>query len=302
MKSSASSNPHIIFIFIDGVGMGENQPAFNPMALSKTGLFMPDGKTELPFGGIKLGLDPLLGIPGLPQSATGQTSIYTGFNAPEVIGHHLFGFPNQQLRELLKKQSLFVRLKSFGRNCRFLNGFRPVFFTTPEIFIKMRMSATTEMNRAAELPFTSLADIKRGEGLYHEYSNRILRRLGFRVPLFSAEDAAAVIINESRKYDLLLYEYFMTDNAGHSRNLQSGRKEVEKIERLVHNVAEKMDRENTILIVASDHGNLEDLRTKSHTYNKSFFALWAKSADVSNLKRITDIAPLVLKLLNVRIH
>jgi len=297
MKFSASSDRHIILIFIDGVGIGENEPAFNPMTFSETGIFSPNAHSGLPFGGLRAELDPILGVPGLPQSASGQTSIYTGINAAGKIGHHLFGFPNQILRDLLKRESLFVRLKAAGKHCRFLNGFRPVFFTTPEIFTKMRMSATTEMNRAAGLPFTSLHDIRQGTGIYHEYSNRILRKLGFNVPIFSPEDAALIVLNESRKYHLLLYEYFMTDNAGHSRDMEFGKKEVHKIEKLIYQVASGIRLDDTMLIVASDHGNLEDLRTKSHTRNKSFFAFWGKTTNMPVITSLTEITPFIYNLL-----
>jgi 2,3-bisphosphoglycerate-independent phosphoglycerate mutase len=90
-----------------------------------------------------------MGIPGLPQSATGQTTIYTGINAPKKLGKHLTGIPNRELRELLRKFSIFVILKNEGFKCKFMNAFRPIFFTTPEIFLNLHMSATTEMNRYA---------------------------------------------------------------------------------------------------------------------------------------------------------
>jgi 2,3-bisphosphoglycerate-independent phosphoglycerate mutase len=298
MNFSDSSNRHIILIFIDGVGIGEPDPAFNPLMFSKNGIFLPDGPDRLVFGGVKVGLDAVLGVTGLPQSATGQTSIYTGINAAGIIGHHLFGFPNQPLRDLLHHDSLFVRLVAKGKKCRFLNGFRPVFFSTPEIFARMRMSATAEMNRGAGLPFTSLDDIREGRGIYHEYTNQFLNNLGFSMPSFTASDAADIIVAESRKYHLILYEYFMTDAAGHSRDLAFGKREVRMIEQLIFGVASRINREDTVLMVISDHGNLEDLRTKSHTLNLSYFALWGNDIPVSDLRKITDVTPMILDLLS----
>ena len=298
MNSSDSSNPHIILIFIDGVGVGESDPTFNPLMFSQSGIFHPDGQDRLPFGGIKKGLDAVLGVAGLPQSATGQTSIYTGINAAGIVGHHLFGFPNQPLRDLLHHESVFVKLVRGGKQCRFLNGFRPVFFTTPEIFARMRMSATAEMNRGAGLPFTTLEDIRNGQGIYHEYTNQFLNDLGFSMPFFTASDAADIIVAESRKYHLILYEYFMTDAAGHSRDMAFGKKEVGRIEQLISGVASRINLKDTVLIVISDHGNLEDLRTKSHTRNHSFFAVWGDGIPVPDLKKITDITPMILDLLS----
>ena len=173
---------HVILLFLDGVGVGSNDPAINPCCYS-THVINPNSKS-LPKNGLRFALDACLNIPGKPQSATGQTSIYTGKNAAKLIGKHLFGFPNQPLRELLSKKSLFVELKNKNFQCKFFNAFRPVFFTSPELFIAMRMSTTTEMNRAAKYSFSSLKDIKNEKALYHEFTNEELRSKGFDLPYF----------------------------------------------------------------------------------------------------------------------
>ena len=48
----------------------------------------------LPFGGLVKPVDPKLGVKGIPQSATGQTSLLTGVNAQGVLGYHKSGYPN----------------------------------------------------------------------------------------------------------------------------------------------------------------------------------------------------------------
>ena len=51
-----------------------------------------------------------LGVKGVPQSATGQTALFTGLNAAEVIGRHSQGFPGPTLRKLIRQQNLFSTL------------------------------------------------------------------------------------------------------------------------------------------------------------------------------------------------
>ena len=81
----------VLFLFLDGIGLGENDPAVNPFAQAK----MPNlnallgGRTLLkedaPFVGKKatlLAIDPAVGVAGLPQSATGQAMLLTGVNIP----------------------------------------------------------------------------------------------------------------------------------------------------------------------------------------------------------------------------
>jgi bisphosphoglycerate-independent phosphoglycerate mutase (AlkP superfamily) len=291
VKSSVSSK--IILLFIDGVGFGANNPDINPCSYSETGIFHINN--NLPHSGHKYAIDAQMGIPGLPQSATGHTSLYTGINAPKFIGKHLTGFPNKELRGILKKYSIFVQLQNEGYKCKFLNAFRPVFFTTPEVFANLHMSATTEMNRYAGYNFASFNDIKNEKALYHDYTNKENIQRGFDLPSFSAEKAADILIQESEKYNLILYEYFLTDFAGHAQNMKRSIAEIRKVENLIIGVVTQMDTERTVLIVVSDHGNIEDIRTKSHTTNPAFLGIWDKehSDESHDFRSLKDLFPFI---------
>ncbi len=283
----------VIVIFVDGVGIGQQDVSYNPCLHSNYQIFSPT--INLPFNGIQFSLDACLGVNGLPQSATGQSSIYTGKNAAKLIGKHLFGFPNQKLKELLIKQSVFEKLNSLSYRCKFINAFRPVFFTSPEIFNNVRLSVTSEMNRAARLPFCSIKDIKNKNALYHDFTNKELIEKGFQLPIFDSKTASKVLIDQSKKYDLILYEYFLTDKAGHSKNMKYAISEINKIESLIYMVIEKSEGTNTSIIVCSDHGNIEDLRSRSHTYNPAYFAVWTKK-NIQKLSSLMDIYSLIKKL------
>jgi 2,3-bisphosphoglycerate-independent phosphoglycerate mutase len=291
-RSSVSNN--IILLFVDGVGIGIDDPAINPCCNSTTGIFHVN--SNLSKSGLKFPIDAQLGVPGLPQSATGHSTIYTGRNAPELIGKHLTGFPNKELRYLLEKHSLFVKLKNLDFTCKFINAFRPIFFTTPEIFSNLHMSATTEMNKYAGYDFSDFQDIKNEMALYHDFSNEENRNRGFDLPLFTADKAGEILVRESVKYDLILYEYFLTDFAGHAQNMERSIREVRKVENLILAVLKYMDFDNTILIVASDHGNIEDVRTKSHTTNPAFLGIWDRTTTntYSEFKSLQDIYPYIL--------
>jgi len=283
----------VIIIFIDGVGIGENDLDFNPCLHSKHKILSPI--KNLPFDGKRYALDACLDVNGFPQSATGQTTIYTGKNAANHIGKHLFGFPNEKLTELLVNHSIFVKLISKGYRCKFINAFRPVFFTSPELFKNVRLSATSEMNRAAGLSFNTLKDIKNKKALYHDFTNSEVIEKGFQIPKFNAEVASSILIDQTKEHDLILYEYFLTDKAGHSKDMNYSIAEINKIESLIFNVAQIIDLTDTSLIVCSDHGNIENIQSKSHTLNPAFFAVWTKR-EVKNLTSLLDIYPLIVEL------
>ena len=88
---------HILLLFLDGIGLGDDNPDVNPFVVAK----MPDltaltnGKRWLRDTGrqeseraIFIPTDPRLGVAGRPQSATGQAAILTGKNVPQLLGEH----------------------------------------------------------------------------------------------------------------------------------------------------------------------------------------------------------------------
>ena len=123
---------HVAFIFIDGLGIGRDDPQVNPCRGELLPVFNPitegsSGKI-LPHGGVMIPLEATLGVPGLPQSATGQTALLTGVNAAQELGHHKQGFPNAQLRHILRQKSVLKMAREMGKSAAFINAFRPAFF------------------------------------------------------------------------------------------------------------------------------------------------------------------------------
>jgi bisphosphoglycerate-independent phosphoglycerate mutase (AlkP superfamily) len=164
------------------------------------------------------------------------------------------------------------------------------------------MSATTEMNRAAGLSFNSIHDIRQGRALYNDYSNGVLKDLFFDIPELTGADSAEIILNVSKDFDLVLYEYFETDRVGHDKNLKKAIAEIQKLEALILGIIERIVINDTILVVVSDHGNIEDLRTKSHTRNPAFCAIWnnGDAHSLSSLKSITDVFGYIMQSLQIK--
>ena len=296
----------LLFIFIDGVGLGTNEPG-NPFADMETpGLAaILDGRSltddSAGYSGPRaslMGLDATLGIPGLPQSATGQASIFTGINAAALLGGHLNGFPEQKLRILLAEKGLFRQLKSKGFRVLFANAYRPHFFEHLQRGLPgNRYSCSTLITYYGGLPFHSLNDLKAGRALYMDITNDILQRMGFDVPLITPEDGAVRLAGISRGYDFCLFEYFLSDLAGHMADQAEAGRVIGILDRFLAALSEEVDPENTMLVVTSDHGNLEDLSRRDHTRNR-VPALLIGDAGLRRflkpgLNDLTDILPAV---------
>ncbi|MFB3816941.1 MAG: peptidase, partial [Candidatus Methylomirabilales bacterium] len=63
----------------------------------------------------------------------------------------------------------------------------------------------------------------------------------------------------------------------------------------------RLDLSRHLVVLTSDHGNLEDLRTDRHTVNPVPTALWGAGAAeaAAGIRALPDIAPAILRRLNV---
>jgi 2,3-bisphosphoglycerate-independent phosphoglycerate mutase len=60
-----------------------------------------------------------------------------------------------------------------------------------------------------------------------------------------------------------------------------------KLDQLFHGLLQHLDFDNTTLVITSDHGNIEDMSTKTHTNNP--VPLIAMGASASYFKDVTDL-------------
>jgi len=286
-------NKKIILLFIDGIGIGERNK-YNPFFLVNS-IYLSHFKDEfennikkcLVHNLIVFALDPLLDVEGIPQSATGQSSIFTGINTAKILNQHLMGFPNKKLRVMLMKNNLLLNLKKRGLKVKFINAY-PLFaeelskgwlevdkegnFVLKEKsenlkkFLK-RVSVTTLLALSIKQKFYGLSDLINKRTIYHDFTNKFLIERGIDVPEFSPKTAANILIKNVSKYDVILYEYFLTDKIGHKPAMKKAIKIVQNLDLFLKNIVENLNLKKTSLIIFSDHGNFEDLSVKTHTKN-----------------------------------
>jgi len=230
-----------VLVFIDGLGLGERDPRFNPLAREATVLshFQDGTGTALPAGGRLLALDATLGVSGRPQSASGQTALLTGHNAPALLGRHLLGYPNDTLRKLLDEASIFRRLTEQGRSTAFVNGYPAVYLAALHLPYVGQTSVSTELPqrwarrlRPAAAPYAFAAaggilatfeEVRAGLALCHDLTNLAARVRGSSLPLRTPEEAARVVASRSAEADFVMFDYFLTDEAGHLQDIAIAR-------------------------------------------------------------------------------
>ncbi len=291
----------MLFVFIDGLGIGNKNESINPIYRCKadTIIRLLESKETIP-------IDTSLGVEGLPQSATGQTAIFTGVNASKILGRHLSGQPTITLRNIISHNNLFKKLINMGFTVTNSNVYREKYITeiTAPLNKKQKPSVTTVMCISTGTSLRTTKQYIEGKGIYHDITGRILSDLGYNTPIISPEEAAQNFYAISRNYSFTLFEHFMTDIAGHSLNMDMSIKRILILDKFLHALLTLIDYNNDILVITSDHGNIENMSIKTHTLNKvPFIFLGNKAASLSTrMVSLIDIMPAVLNLFNVGIH
>jgi len=234
-------------------------------------------------------------VPGLPQSATGQATLFTGVNAAQPLGRHLQGFPNASLKDLIATRSLFQKMKEQGFRVTFANAFTPAFFRNRPRWV----SATTVMSETSGVPLRDL----QSDSLYMDFTNRFLRDRGFEIPLRTPDDAARILVQLTGTHELCLYEYFLTDFHGHRGTFDSAVNLLTELDRFLLSIVQRLDLSRTSLIITSDHGNIEDMSHSRHTLNPVPTLLWGDIQSVflpfASSLSLEQITPLIGKFFAV---
>lgn len=290
----------VLLIFVDGLGIGARSD-FNPLKILSDEAFplaiFENEEPALPFDGRLARTDARLGVEGRPQSASGQTTILTGVNAPAALGYHKQGFPNKAMREIIRERSIFLQLAR-AKVCPnvFANAYTQRFFEERPRWI----SATTAAVEAASLPFRTVEDLRRGLAVFHDFTNRQLIARGEDVEELTPEEAAKILARVASVQSFTLYEYFLTDRAGHAQDMKLALQTLGELARFVRAVLESVDLLRTNVILTSDHGNVEDLSTKNHTLNAVPTLAWGPNRErvQKRVRTLADITPSIVELLS----
>jgi 2,3-bisphosphoglycerate-independent phosphoglycerate mutase len=289
-----------LLFFIDGLGIGARGAA-NPLdgleEASPLAVFQNEEPATI-FDGVVVPTDACLGIPGRPQSASGQTTILTGINAPAKLGYHKQGFPNAALLEIIREHSIFRQLRQAGiMPITFANAYTQRFFSERPRWV----SATTAAVEATQLKFRTVDDLREGRAVFQDFTNVALIARGEDVTERSAEEAGKVLSTIVADHRFTLYEYFITDKMGHAQDMKEARSVIKALAAMLRTLLATLDLNRTTVILTSDHGNIEDLSTRNHTLNAVPTIIWgpARERVARQVHSLADITPAILDVFGV---
>jgi len=303
----------LLFLFLDGIGLGENDLEKNPFARAKmpTLRSLLGGQTLLrqsaPFEGESatlLAVDPNLGVQGIPQSATGQSVLLTGINIPAELGYHYGPKPNPEVAQYLDGKTIFSKTIKAGKKAALLNAYPPRYFDGIDSG-KRLYSAIPQAVTNAGLSLFTQDDFFSGRALSADFTGRGWREFMKmdNSPLFEPEEAGNKLAELASLFDLSFFEYWASDYAGHKQDMDWAMRQLENFDSVLKGLLDVWNGEEGLILLTSDHGNMEDLSTRRHTDAHVPLLLFGdknkRREFQKDIRDLTGIAPAILRILEI---
>ncbi len=282
----------LLFIFLDGVGLAAKAQT-NPFYLARTGFLEKLLKGKLLSTSKAISqkdlvfkkLDANLGVKGLPQSATGQTAILTGKNAAKTIGNHYGPQPGPSLKKIIDEGNIFLKLTRHGKTVRLLNAYPPAYFRQK----RLRESAIVYAYKSIGQELSKLESYKNGESISVDLSGEYFATISPDIEIISAYNMGKRAANIAQNYDFSFFDFWPTDHAGHRADIADAVSLIEKLDLFLAGI--NAEQKDLSLLISSDHGNLEDKTTKSHSRNKvPLIAVGKEAYKFKNVNSIIDLS------------
>jgi 2,3-bisphosphoglycerate-independent phosphoglycerate mutase len=271
---------HCLLLFLDGVGLGPTDPTSNPFSrqampalstiLGNQSLLADrfDFQAQNSDRASWLALDACLGVPGLPQSATGQAALLTGLNIPMLVGGHDGPKPGPAIAAYLNNGNLLSTLRQAGQSVSLLNAYPLPYFEA--IHSGYRIPGTIAMTAiCAGLSLKTTLDLQKGQALSADFTGQGWHNALHipNIPLITPFAAGVRMAQLASTYSFSIFEFWLSDITGHRQEMQSACHLLSTLDEVIAGLTHSWSDDDGLILITSDHGNLEDLNTRRHTTN-----------------------------------
>ena len=300
-------------LFLDGVGLAQPDTVDNPFTsaamphlaglLGDAWYLAGRGRITTPHASL-VPTDANLGLDGRPQSATGQATILTGRNVSRLVGEHYGPKPNPAVADVIRAGTLFHEVAAAGGRAALITPYPEGYFAAIESGRRL-LSSVPLAATSAGLPLMGADDLRAGRAVSPDFTGAGWREhLGYAdMPVRTLPEAGRRIAAVAAGYDFSFFEHWPTDQAGHRGTLAEAAAHLEIIDAVVGGLLDAWDDARGLLILTSDHGNLEEKSHRQHTRNPVPTILigrgHARYAEI--IHDLTDIAAVVRDCLGLPI-
>lgn len=241
-------------------------------------------------------IDAGMGVPGIPQSATGQTALLTGVNAARHMGRHVAGFPGPSLQNLIRENNIYDKLGALGFSSTFANAY--YVSDVSEVEARKIQSVTTVSALKAFGRVRDKACLEQGKAVYQDLTRESLRAKGYEGPLQTPVQAAQALVAIAREHDFTLFEYFQTDRVGHKGTWADILRILAVFDEFLGEVLLLAREAGLLFVLTSDHGNIERFGARAHSMNPVPLVAIGPGSDFlkKTVCSLTDVTPALLEL------
>jgi hypothetical protein len=239
----------------------------------------------------------------VPQSATGQAAIMTGVNVPKVIGEHYGPKPTAQIGTIIRRGSVVKKLTARGFDAGFLNAYPPGFFESIRSGKRLLSSNQLAM-QVAGVEMRGVNALYSGMALPADFTGETWRSyLGYSdTPLYEPYEAGKRMAELAAQHDFAFFDHWMTDYYGHRGSREEIGERLQSFDRVIQGLLDHWDDQSGLIVISSDHGNLEDVTRRGHTRNPVPTLVIGEKRDAfaDGLNDLTDLAERILRVFTTR--
>jgi predicted AlkP superfamily pyrophosphatase or phosphodiesterase len=187
-----------------------------------------------------------------------------------------------------------------GKRAALLNAYPPRYFegirSGKRLYSSIPLAVTS-----AGLSLFDLEDYFAGRALSADFTGQGWRTmLGYpEAPAYTPTEAGRRLATLASEYDFSLFEYWASDYAGHSQDAEEALQLLETFDGVLGGLFSAWDDEGGLILITSDHGNLEDLSTRRHTLAKVpglvVGSQQSRELFLSEFSTLADVYPAILK-------
>jgi 2,3-bisphosphoglycerate-independent phosphoglycerate mutase len=298
-----------LFLFMDGIGLYKDDSAKNPFSIAKMPVLNKLLNGEKLVSGIApthndmaslLAIDANLDVDGVPQSATGQATLVTGRNVPAEIGRHYGPKPHPPIAKIIKQGTIFSRLTEAKYKTALLNAYPQPYFDGINSGKRLYSAIPLAVTEAG-LSLKTEKDYYAGNAMAADFTGegwkQFVKDDDFIV--FNPEEAGKKLAQLSLKEDFSFFEYWPSDYAGHRQNFDTSIKLMESFDGVLGGLIKNWPMDDGLILITSDHGNMENLGTRRHTNNPVPAIVIGhqslRDQFLENLSSLVDVTPAILK-------
>jgi len=302
----------VILIFLDGIGLGDDDPAINPFAVMETPTLhsLSNGQRWLrntprleSERAIFLPTDTVLGIEARrPQSGSGQATILTGRNIPQEIGEHWGPKPNEPTRKILDYDNIFIRLKNAGRDAALVTPYPPGLHQA--IARGKRLPSSIQYSvLAAGFPLYTEREYYEGNAVSPDWTGEgWTQNLGYPdAPTYTPYEAGTLLASLGKQHDFTMFSTWITDEIGHRGPFEAGVEFMQKTDAVLRGLLDHWSDDDGLVVITSDHGNMEVQGDRKHTKNliPTIAIGGGRHTFAEGFRSLQDITPGILRVLGI---